>query len=150
MTRLSPTHELYQQVIIEHSKCPRNFRKVEDATHTAEGHNPLCGDHLTVYLKVSKKRIINAVSFEGDGCSISRASASMMTMVLENKSVDEAHFLFEGFHNLILGCPKTKEEEKCLGKLKVFSGIWQYPSRVKCVSLSWHAMKGALDNDSIY
>lgn len=142
---MRPIRELYQQVIIEHSKRPKNFKKVEGATHAAEGHNPLCGDRLTVHLKVNKKNIIEAISFEGDGCSISRASASMMTVVLENKSVAEACFLFEGFHNLILGCPKTEEQEKRLGKLMIFSGIWQYPSRVKCASLSWHIMKEALD-----
>lgn len=136
--------ELYQQVLLEHHKKPRNFRKIERATHTAEGYNPLCGDHLTVYLQVSDGDIITDIAFEGDGCAISRASASMMTSSLKGKSVQEATTLFEEFHRLIVRELDPDNKDNHLGKLTIFSGIWQYPSRVKCAGLSWHAMKGAL------
>lgn len=139
--------DLYQQVILEHNKKPRNFHKLESATHTAEGFNPLCGDHLWVYLKVSAQGLIDEAAFEGSGCAISKASASMMTTALKGKTVDEAKALFKQFHSLILGeiKPDTQPERSdLLGKLKIFSGIWQYPSRVKCAALGWHAMNGAL------
>lgn len=137
--------ELYQQVILEHNRKPKNFGKPEHYTHTAEGYNPLCGDHLTVYVTVDDKKQINDVHFEGDGCAISRASASMMTASLKGKSLTEAQTLFDEFHRLIIGELKPDQPGHHLGKLAIFSGIWQFPSRVKCASLSWHAVKGALD-----
>lgn len=145
--------ELYQQVILEHHKKPRNFRKIERATHTAEGYNPLCGDHLTVYLQVeeglepSPADIITDIAFEGDGCAISRASASMMTASLKGKTIREATALFEEFHKLIIRELDPDSKDHHLGKLTIFSGIWQYPSRVKCAGLSWHAMRGALKHE---
>ena len=137
--------ELYQQTILEHNRNPRNFRKLEGATHVAEGYNPLCGDHLWVYVKVGPQGIIEDAAFEGSGCAISKASASMMTASLKGKSIQQAKELFEEFHKLVKGDLKPDEEPNHLGKLTVFSGIWQYPARVKCASLSWHTMHGALE-----
>ena len=140
-------NELYQQVILEHNKKPRNFHKMEGASHTAEGYNPLCGDHLNVYLKVNNENIIEDISFEGDGCAISKASASMMTGALKGKKVAEAAQLFDEFHKLIVGELKPDRDPNTLGKLAIFSGIWQYPARVKCATLAWHTMKGALNQE---
>ena len=139
--------ELYQQVILEHNKKPRNFGKIEQPTHTAEGYNPLCGDHLTVYLNVNKDNIIEDATFEGDGCAISKASSSMMTTSLKGKTVDEAKVLFEQFHQLIIGKLNPDKDKHVLGKLAIFSGIWHFPARVKCASLPWHTVKGALENE---
>ena len=139
--------ELYQQMILEHHRKPKNFRKVEHPTHSAEGYNPLCGDHLTVFLKINPQSEIDDVAFEGDGCAISRASASMMTAALKGKKVEDAHRLFQEFHNLVIGKLNPDRDEHHLGKLAVFSGIWHYPSRVKCASLCWHAMEGALKKE---
>jgi nitrogen fixation NifU-like protein len=136
--------DLYQQVILEHNKKPRNFEKLAGATHQAEGFNPLCGDHLWVYLKISEAGVIEGTSFEGSGCAISKASASMMTVALKGKTMDEARQLFKEFHGLLLGELKPDHDPNQLGKLKIFSGIWQYPARVKCAALGWHAMNGAL------
>ncbi len=142
---MSAHTDLYQQVILEHNKKPRNFGKLEGATHQAEGYNPLCGDHLWVFLKVGDKGTIDSVGFEGSGCAISKASASMMTLALTGKSVDEARTLFGEFHELLTGALKPEDKpDNVLGKLKIFSGIWQYPARVKCAALAWHAMNGAL------
>lgn len=138
--------DLYQQVILDHNKKPRNFRKLEKPTHAAEGFNPLCGDHLWVYIHVKDGGVIDEVTFEGAGCAISKASASMMTVALKDKTVDEARALFKEFHGLLLGELKPDTDPNQLGKLKIFSGIWQYPSRVKCAALSWHAMNGALNS----
>ncbi|MCA9402088.1 MAG: SUF system NifU family Fe-S cluster assembly protein [Candidatus Omnitrophica bacterium] len=137
--------ELYQQVILEHNKKPRNFKKLDPHTHMAEGYNPLCGDHLSVYLQVDEKDIIQEVTFIGDGCAISKASASMMTTNLKGKSVDEAKTIFEQFHQLLLGKLDPKKDAHSLGHLAIFSGIWHFPARVKCASLSWHTLKGALE-----
>ncbi|HBR15879.1 MAG TPA: SUF system NifU family Fe-S cluster assembly protein [Candidatus Omnitrophica bacterium] len=138
--------ELYQQVILEHNKKPRNFKKLENATHSAEGYNPLCGDHLMVYLHVNNAQTIEDISFEGDGCAISKASASMMTSTLKGMKIEDAQKLFEQFHRLVTGELDPGQEENTLGKLAVFSGIWHFPARVKCAILSWHTMKGALEH----
>ncbi|NTV29965.1 MAG: SUF system NifU family Fe-S cluster assembly protein [Candidatus Omnitrophica bacterium] len=138
--------ELYQQVIIEHNRHPRNFGALEPHTHRAEGYNPLCGDHLFVSLNIDEQGTIQAVSFEGDGCAISKASASLMTMALKGKKIEEARMLFDEFRRLILKEMDAAREPNHLGKLTVFSGVWKYPSRVKCAILAWHTMKGALDN----
>ena len=137
--------ELYQQTILEHNRNPRNFGKLAGATHAAEGYNPLCGDHLWVYMKINGRGIIEEAAFEGSGCAISKASASMMTASLKGKTVDEAKVLFGEFHHLVIGELKPDKEANHLGKLTVFCGIWQYPSRVKCASLSWHTMNGAFE-----
>ena len=136
--------ELYQQTILEHNRHPRNFKKLAGATHMAEGYNPLCGDHLWVYAIISDG-IIQEAAFEGSGCAISKASASMMTTALKGKTVAEAKVLFDEFHRLVVGELKPDAGPNHLDKLAVFSGIWQYPSRVKCASLGWHTMNGALD-----
>ncbi len=136
--------DLYQQVILEHNKKPRNFGKLEACTHSAEGFNPLCGDHLWVHMKVSPEGLIEAVTFEGTGCAISKASASMMTVELKGKTVEQARILFKEFHGLLVGELKPDVDSNSLGRLKIFSGIWQYPARVKCAALSWHTMNGAL------
>lgn len=138
--------DLYQETIIEHNKKPRNFKKLEPHTHFAEGYNPLCGDHLSVYLAVNKDGIIEGISFLGDGCAISKASASMMTQSLKGKKMEEAKALFEQFHKLIKGDLNPQKDPNMLGNLRVFSHIWHFPARVKCASLAWHTMKGALEN----
>ena len=142
---MSVSHELYQQVILEHNKKPQNFKKPGNLTHAAEGYNPLCGDHLHIYLSVDKSEKIIDVGFEGSGCAISKASASMMTAAIKGKTVTEAKNLFDEFHKLVTGKLHPDRDLNHLGKLTVFSGIWQYPSRIKCAALSWHTMKGALN-----
>jgi nitrogen fixation NifU-like protein len=139
-----PRQELYQQTILEHNRSPRNFKKIERPTHFAEGYNPLCGDHLNIYINVDGD-LIKEIAFDGSGCAISKASASMMTSALKGKTVEEAKKLFEQFHKLVIGDLKPDRDPNNLEKLTVFSGIWQYPARVKCAVLSWHTMKGALD-----
>ena len=136
--------DLYQEVILEHSKAPRNFRKPAEANHHAEGYNPLCGDRCTVYIDMEGDAIRD-IAFQGTGCAISRASASMMTQVLKGKSRAEAEKLFGEFHGLVTGkeaVPDTPD----LGKLKVFSGVSKFPARVKCATLAWHTLQSALDN----
>ena len=141
-----PKTELYQQVILEHNKKPKNYRVMEDATHKAEGYNPLCGDQLNVFLKIDSDKVITDVSFEGEGCAISKASASLMTGSLKGKTIEEAKKLFEQFHSLVTGRLDPEKDSNVLGKLTIFSTLWHFPSRVKCASLSWHTMKGALDD----
>ncbi|MCX7018956.1 MAG: SUF system NifU family Fe-S cluster assembly protein [bacterium] len=140
--------ELYQEVILDHNKCPRNCRRIDNPTCEASGYNPLCGDKITVFLTVSD-RIIKDVSFEGSGCAISTASASMMTQALKGKTVDEALKIFGRFHDLVTG--KTQGDNSAqenLGKLAVFTGVSKFPVRVKCASLAWHTLKSALDGSS--
>jgi nitrogen fixation NifU-like protein len=141
------SEELYQQVILDHNKRPRNYGKLCPCTHEAEGYNPLCGDHLFVRLNVSDEGEIQDLLFEGEGCAISKASASLMTTALKGKRVEEAKALFEEFRRLIMKELDPEKEPHHLGKLTVFSGIWKYPSRVKCAILSWHALKGALEKE---
>lgn len=133
--------ELYQEVIIEHNRDPHNHYCMEDANSQANGFNPLCGDKITVYLKI-EKNIINAVSFLGRGCAISQASASLMTDVLCGKTMEEAHAIFEQFHTLL-----TSDEEAApaLGKLVVLAGVRAFPARVKCATLAWHTFEAALN-----
>lgn len=140
--------ELYQQVILEHNRKPKNFREMENHTHHTEGYNPLCGDHLNVYLHINADNTIDDVSFIGDGCAISKASASMMTQSLKGKTVDEALKLFEQFEQLVKGKLNPDKDENVLGKLAIFSGIWHFPARVKCASLAWHTMKGAIQKEN--
>jgi nitrogen fixation protein NifU and related proteins len=141
--------DLYQQVILEHNKKPRNFGKLDSATHAAEGFNPVCGDHLWVYLQVNDAGVIEAAAFEGSGCAISKASASMMTVSLKGKTVEEAEVIFNGMHDMLTGSLKEGPRIEALGKLKIFAGIWQYPARVKCAALSWHTMNGAVKSEKI-
>jgi len=133
--------DLYQELIIDHSKKPRNFGALEDASHTAEGYNPLCGDRCKLFVKANDG-IIEKVTFEGSGCAISTSSASIMTESLKGKTVKEAESILGEFLDLV-----TKDEpgEKNLGKLAVFSGVREYPARVKCATLAWHTLRAALD-----
>jgi nitrogen fixation protein NifU and related proteins len=133
--------DLYQEVILEHSKSPRNYRALATASHKAEGYNPLCGDHFTIYVSVDDDHI-NEISFQGSGCAISKASASMMTQALKGKRTQEAEALFEEFHSIVTG--KRATNTQVLGKLAVFSGVSEFPVRVKCATLAWHALRAAL------
>lgn len=137
--------QLYQEVILDHNRTPRNFQKMADATHDLEGFNPLCGDHYHLYLKMNEQDKIEALSFEGQGCAISKASTSMMTAYLKGKSKNDALVIFEQFHQLLTGKLDPEKESHVLGKLQIFSGIWKYPARVKCASLAWHTLKNILD-----
>jgi len=136
--------ELYQEVILDHNKNPKNYGKLERANHSSEGYNPLCGDHLNLYLQVEDGRIRD-LSFEASGCAISKASASLMTAELKGKSVAEAQQLFKKFQHLITSRSDSETDAEELGKLVVFAGVREFPLRVKCASLAWHTMKAALN-----
>ena len=138
---MADLRDLYQEVILEHSKRPRNFRVPQGANRKAEGFNPLCGDHFTVYLDVDNGAIRD-IGFEGEGCAISKASASMMTQILKGKTTAEAGEMFKKFHALVTGKNGVPEE---LGKLAVFAGVSEFPVRVKCACLAWHALHAALE-----
>jgi nitrogen fixation NifU-like protein len=140
---MSELSELYQQVILDHNKKPRNFRRLADATRTADGYNPLCGDQLTVDLRLAEGRVEEA-AFEGSGCAISKASASMMTQSVKGKSREEVERLFGEFHRMVTGELDEEREENGLGRLKIFAGVRDYPARVKCASLAWHTLHAAL------
>lgn len=142
---MSELSELYQQVILDHNKKPRNFRKLESANHSAEGFNPLCGDQLTVYLNLEDGSV-KEISFEGSGCAISKAAASMMTQAIKGKSKQEAEQLFTEFHGMVTGELDEANTSNGLGNLKIFSGVREFPVRVKCASLPWHTMHAALNN----
>ena len=133
--------DLYQQLIIDHNQSPRNFHEITDASHHADGQNPLCGDELSVFIK-EKNGAIEKISFIGTGCAISKASASIMTSTLKGMSVNEANTLFDKFHILAT----TGESPENLGKLAVLGGVHKYPSRVKCATLAWHTFQGAMNN----
>lgn len=143
MTGLS---ELYQEVILDHNNSPRNFRKMNGATQIAEGYNPLCGDRAVVYLQLDND-VIGDISFQGSGCAISIASASMMTVSLKGKTRTEAEDLFQRFHSMVTGAVDRAIEPQALGKLAAFSGIREFPVRVKCANLAWHALHAALDEN---
>jgi nitrogen fixation NifU-like protein len=141
--------DLYQEVILEHSKAPRNFRRLASANHEAEGYNPLCGDRCSVYIDMEGDAI-KEIGFQGSGCAISRASASMMTQMVKGKSKAEAAKLFEQFHNLVTGKDEAakaagKEQVADLGKMAVFAGVSKFPARVKCATLAWHTLQSALE-----
>lgn len=134
--------DLYQEVILEHSKAPRNYKALGTANHKAEGYNPLCGDRFTVYLEMDGDNI-REIGFQGAGCAISRASASMMTQSVKGKTKAEAEKIFHRFHDLVTGHSHGDEAE--LGKLAVFSGVSEFPMRVKCATLAWHTLEAALE-----
>lgn len=141
---MSELDELYQEVILDHNKSPRNFREIVDANRRSEGYNPLCGDHVTVYVNLADG-VIRDISFKGSGCAISKASASMMTTELKGKSEAEAERVFESVHKMLTGEIGVEETElERLGKLKILSGVCKFPARVKCASLAWHTVNAAL------
>jgi nitrogen fixation NifU-like protein len=140
---MSDLRELYQEVILDHNKRPRNFGPLAEANRRAEGRNPLCGDHLSVQIDV-EGGVIKNVAFEGAGCAISRASASLMTDAVKGKPVEEAERMFEEFHQMVTSGVEEAVEES-LGKLAVFCGVREFPSRVKCASLAWHTLHAALE-----
>ncbi len=146
---MSSGSELYQQVILDHNKNPRNFRALDPADYACEGHNPLCGDNITVFLNVDADQTISDVAFQGNGCAISKASASMMTAFLKGKKLEEAKVVFQEFHDMVTGDFDPETQPHHLGKLKLFHGVKDYPSRIKCATLAWHAFMGALKREKI-
>jgi nitrogen fixation NifU-like protein len=142
---MSELSDLYQEVILDHNRRPRNFRTIEGASRQQEGYNPLCGDRLTLYVTLDGDRIAD-VAFQGSGCAISKASASLMTEALKGKTVAEARALFEKFHDMVTSSPDTEAAD--LGKLSVLSGVREYPTRVKCASLAWHTLKAAVSGET--
>jgi nitrogen fixation NifU-like protein len=142
---MAELEELYQEVILDHNKSPRNFRVIENADRKADGFNPLCGDHVTVYLRL-RDGLIEVISFQGSGCAISKASASMMTAELKGKRESDAGELFDKVHKMLTG--DGVDGGQSLGKLTVLSGVSKFPARVKCASLAWHTMNSALKGDS--
>jgi len=140
--------ELYKQVILDHNKSPRNFGILQHHTHCAEGHNPLCGDHIDIYLDMDGE-IIRDISFNGSGCAISKASASIMTTVLKGKTIPEAKVLFNQFHDVVTSDIESNTDTTNLGKLQVFCGVREFPARIKCASLAWHTLTNALDKQEL-
>lgn len=140
---MSDLSELYQEVILDHYKTPRNFRRLDGSDRMAVGHNPLCGDQVVVYLKI-EGTIVKDISFQGSGCAISTASASLMTEALKGKTLEEIETLFKEFHTLLT--TETAADPARLGKLAVFSGVREFPARVKCATLPWHTLHAALEN----
>lgn len=143
---MSDLRELYQETILDHNKSPRNFRVIDHADRKVDGYNPLCGDHYTVYLKF-RGDVIEDISFEGAGCAISKASASVMSSLLIGKTKREAEEIFERFHRLVTVGLKPGEEIEEFGKLAVFGGVSEFPARVKCASLAWHTLHAGLASD---
>ena len=145
---MSELNDLYQEVILDHNKNPRNFREIENADKTADGNNPLCGDALRVYVSMEDDKVAD-VAFKGSGCAISKASASMMTQTVKGKSKEEAETLFHEFQQMVTGELDTERDENSLGRLKIFAGVLEFPARVKCASLSWHTLHAALNNEEV-
>ena len=143
---MSDLGDLYQEVIIDHGRRPRNFGELEGATGTAEGFNPLCGDQLTLYVKLADGRIAD-IAFQGAGCAIAQASASLMTTALKGQSQEEALALFGRVHAMLTKGPNGEAGQAELGKLAVLSGVWEFPMRVKCATLAWHTLRSALEAD---
>ncbi|VAX21713.1 Putative iron-sulfur cluster assembly scaffold protein for SUF system, SufE2 [hydrothermal vent metagenome] len=137
-------NDLYQRIILDHNRNPRNFRKTDGATHACDGYNPLCGDEITLYLTLADN-VIQDISFQGSGCAISKAATSLMTGQLKGKTIDESREIADRFLKLVKGEPETGDRDDILGKLKIFEGVRQYPSRIKCATLPWHTMTCALD-----
>ena len=140
---MSDLSDLYQEVILDHNRRPRNFRVLADATRVANGHNPLCGDKLRLYLKLDGNRIAD-IAFEGSGCAISKASASLMTDAVKGQTIDDATALFDKFHQIVTTPIDEAIDEESVGKLAVLAGVREFPARVKCASLAWHTLMAAL------
>lgn len=143
---MSALRDLYQEVILDHNKSPRNFRKLANANRKIDGYNPLCGDHYTVYLQLEGD-VIKDIGFEGAGCAISKASASVMSSLVKGKTKQEAEDLFRKFHTLVTGEIDPDGDADKLGKLAAFSGVSEFPARVKCASLAWHTLHAALESE---
>ena len=137
--------DLYQEIIVDHNRSPRNFGKMEDADRTLDGYNPLCGDRLTLYLKIADNKIED-ISFDGAGCAISVASASLMTEAMKGKSTGEAEEIFSDFHALVTS-EEGNVDTEALGKLAALAGVREYPTRVKCATLCWHTLHSALEGN---
>ena len=140
---MTELRDLYQEVILDHNKSPHNYREMADASRIALGHNPLCGDKMKLYVRIDGDRIAD-VAFQGSGCAISKASASIMTDAIMGKSLAEAETLYGKFHDLLTGPSDVKADGAGLGKLAVFSGVREFPARVKCATLAWHTLQSAL------
>jgi nitrogen fixation NifU-like protein len=140
---MTDLRDLYQEVILDHNKSPHNYREMADASRIALGHNPLCGDKMKLYVRIEGDRIAD-VAFQGSGCAISKASASIMTEAIKGKTLAEAEALYGKFHDLVTGPPDVKADGAGLGKLAVFSGVREFPARVKCATLPWHTLEMAL------
>ena len=137
--------DLYQEVVMDHNRRPRNFKKLENAQQTAEGFNPLCGDQISLYLNVDDDGVIEDIGFEGAGCAISKATASMMTEAIKGKNVDKAEEIFEAFRHMLTRKPEEEYDYELLGDLEILQGVSQFPTRIKCATLSWHTLNSALD-----
>ena len=142
---MAELRDLYQELILEHAKAPRNYRELGAPASKAEGYNPLCGDRCTVFIN-QKDGVIQDISFQGNGCAISKASASMMTQSLKGKTLEQAEEMFKSFHGMVTG-QKNEEAGADMGKLKVFAGVSEFPARVKCATLAWHTLEAALHGD---
>ena len=143
---MTDLRDLYQELILDHNRRPRNCGELDEANRQAEGYNPLCGDRVAVFLKVEGD-VVREVSFKGSGCAISTASASLMTQSLKGKTLVDAKAMFRKFHGMLTGEPVTSNDGPALGKLEVFSGVCKYPARVKCATLVWHTVNAALEDD---
>ena len=137
--------DLYQEVVMDHNRRPRNFKKLENAQQTAEGFNPLCGDQISLYVNVDDDGVIEDIGFEGTGCAISKATASMMTEAIKGKNVDKAEEIFEAFRHMLTRKPEEEYDYELLGDLEILQGVSQFPTRIKCATLSWHTLNSALD-----
>ena len=144
---MTAANQLYQEVILDHNRRPRNYGPLPDASRTVQGHNPLCGDKLTLYVRLDGDRI-SGIAFEGSGCAISKASASLMTDAVKGGTIDQANALFDRFHAMVTTPIGQPVDEAPLGKLAVFAGVREFPVRVKCASLAWHTLKAALSGSS--
>jgi nitrogen fixation NifU-like protein len=136
--------DLYQEIVMDHNRRPRNFKKLENAQRTAEGFNPLCGDQISLYLNVDDDGVIEDIGFEGAGCAISKATASMMTEAIKGKNVDKAEEIFEAFRHMLTRKPEEDYDYELLGDLEILQGVSQFPTRIKCATLSWHTLNSAL------
>jgi nitrogen fixation NifU-like protein len=141
--------KFYQELILDHNKNPRNFREINPSDRQADGHNPLCGDKLKLFLKLDENNLITDISFIGDGCAISKASASMMTVAIKGKSIDEAEEIFKEFHDMSMGILDTDTQPNKLGKLAIFAGVRDLPARVKCATLAWHTLHSAIEGENV-
>jgi nitrogen fixation NifU-like protein len=142
---MTDASDLYQELILDHGRKPRNFRTLATATNRADGHNPLCGDRVTVFVRVADGKVVEA-TFQGNGCAISQASTSLMTDAVRGKTLAEVEAVFGHFHDLVTGKPASADEEAALGKLAAFAGVAEFPMRVKCATLAWHTLRAALAN----